>query len=288
MKYFQLIFMIFCVSAGTYDGRTALDPCEALKWQYRSVVERSRNLRYKDFEEKVGGDLQRFLTESSDSLQLKDPEKSVVQRLDGTRRRWIDLQAVCPNARHQGIILATAMEFLEQPEFQRGYFSGGEIFWTLQDYLSKPEVPNIFWDMEGKSIIALYYLMRRHPSVDRYSISREGLPQVEEDSPPLIGTFQAPSDDFVKRLTEARIEDLAQAVRALKIPHASFVQKFMEAGKGSLYHVTAKLSHSEPALNSTRKEPRGEPVFTRDPLVPQTYLVVPQTDLGDKEAHLDC
>ncbi len=240
MKYFQLIFLVLCV--GNYDGQAGLDPYESLQWTYMAVVERARNLTYADFEAKVIKDFGRFVTESTDSLQLLDPQKSVEQRLQGTRGRWKELQRVCPKRMHQGIILATAMEFLDQPEFQKGYFSGGEVFWTLKDYLQEPNVPNIFWDTAGKSIIALYYLMKRYPSVDRCSISRQDLPEVAEDfySDRSVN-FRPPSRVFDHQFSQAKITDLAQAVRALQIPHDKFVEQFLEVGQGSLYHVTKKL-----------------------------------------------
>jgi hypothetical protein len=275
MKYFQLIFLVFCVSMGAHNGGAVLDPYEPLRWTYAAVVERSKKLTYEDFDKKVAGDLQRFVMEISDSLQLLDPEKSVRQRLEATRAQWKALQTVCPDERRQRLILATAMEFLDQPEFQKGYFSGGEVFWTLRDYLQEPNVPNVFWDMAGKSIIALYYLMKRHPSVERCSIYRDDLPQVAEDvrlETPRMQTFRAPSAAFERQFSQARIADLAQAVRTLQTSHASFVEQFVEEGQGSLYHVTEKLAHPAPLLNSTLQEPRRAPIFTQDKLSPRAYL----------------
>ncbi len=220
MKYFQLIFLVFCVGGAV----AAVGEEDLLLRTYEAISQRTSTITYEDFQGKLKADLEGVsqglarkkrnllrptISEDGDNFTV-DSENI----LGVAGYAWENLKRSCSDENQQNLILSVALEFLEDFKKVPGSLSGETLFTNLKTYLTQSG-EDIFWEPQGKSITALYYFMRQFSNPDR--------------------------KDIPKTTVQRKMEHFGETVEFLRTSPKVFQTFFVKGSDGSLRSVAEKM-----------------------------------------------
>jgi hypothetical protein len=184
MKYFQLIFLVFCVS-GAFGAIAVLEFPEPLRSQCQNVVRNGATITYENFSDILRKNLEALKESVAEKrakhlspLAAEDHGRFTVDvesLVGATAFAWERLKVVCPEEGKQNRILSVAMEFLENCRDKPGCLNGEEFFVNLATYMGNRDLESLIWDPGTTSVVALYYFMNQFPcfqGVDFHKIPR--------------------------------------------------------------------------------------------------------------------